>query len=347
MHRKGDNEEKPHYISYIDLGLDRICPTLIEMVQRGEIESVSVDMLLHIDINHCWFVFNPVDDKRTADYHGLFELTPSLLLHMYNRRVVVVDVSRRKTLFVKGIDLSEVRHNEIADLNVNGDRWEGDVVNGKPCGWGVFYDRDNHMTYEGFRIDGTNVCYGRSFFGDVGGVEYEGEWCEGKRWWRGTQYDRKGRVLFDGKWLDDYSLIDNVGMIVDDSWAYNRIERLFVSENSCNQLEGGMLDLSFLTELKELVVGNRSFFFVEEVRLIGLERIESIRIGDECFMQPEGRFYLKNCPSLKELYTFGQSFNPYFVCEIEDMEALETIRIGNQEKTTNNFVFASLVLKSV
>ena len=347
MYRKGDHEEKPHYISYIDLGLDRTCPTLIEMVQRGEIESVSMDMLMHIDTNHCWFVFNPIIDKRTGAYHGLFELAPFLLMQVYNWRVVVVDVSQRKTLFVKGIDLSEVRHNEIADLNVNGDRWEGDAVNGKPCGWGIFYDRDNHMTYEGFRIIRTNVCYGRSFFGDVGGVEYEGEWCEGMRWWRGTQYDRKGRVLFDGKWLDDYNLIDNAGMIVDDSWAYNRIERLIVSENSCNESEGGVLDLSFLTELKELVVGNRSFFFVEEVRLIGLERIESIRIGDECFMQPEGRFYLKNCPSLKELHILGQSFTPYFVCEIEDMEALETIRIGNQEKTTNNFVFASLVLKSV
>ena len=346
MHRKGDNEEKPHYISYIDLGLDRICPTLIEMVQRGEIESVSVDMLLHIDINHCWFVFNPVIDKRTGAYHGLFELAPFLLMQVYNWRVVVVDVSQRKTLFVKGIDLSEVKHNEIADLNVNGDRWEGDAVNGKPCGWGVFYDRDNHMTYEGFRIIRTNVCYGRSFFGDVGGVEYEGEWCEGMRWWRGTQYDRKGNMLFDGKWLDDISLIGNA-RIVGNNFVCNRTERLFVRKNSGNQLEGGILDLSCLTELKELVVSNRSFFFVEEVRVIGLERIESIRIGDECFMQPEGRFYLKNCPSLKELYIFGQSFNPYFVCEIEDMEALETIRIGNQEKTTNNFVFASLVLKSV
>ena len=104
--------------------------------------------------------------------------------------------------------------------------------------------------------------------------------------------------------------------------------------------------MSFLTELKELVVGNRSFFFVEEVRLIGLERIETIRIGDECFMQPEGRFYLKNCPSLKELYIFGQSFSLYCVCEIENMEALEIIRIGEQEETTYNFLNASLVLKS-
>lgn len=346
MHRKEDDGEKPHYISYIDLGLDRICPTLIEMVQRGEIKSVSMDMLLHIDINHCWFVFNLVDDKRTADYHGLFELAPSLLLHMYNRRVVLVDVSQRKTLFVKGIDLSEVKHNEIADLNVNGDRWEGDVVNGKPCGWGVFYDRDNHMTYEGFRIDGTNVCYGRSFFGDVGGVEYEGEWCEGRRWWRGTQYDRKGGVLFDGKWLDDISLIGNA-RIVGNNFVCNRIERLFVSENSGNQLEGGILDLSCLTELKELVVSNRSFFFVEEVRVIGLERIETIRIGDECFMQHGGRFYLKSCPSLKELRIFGQSFNPYCVCEIEDMEALEIIQIGEQDERTYNFQNASFVLKSV
>lgn len=345
MHRKGDHEEKPHYISYIDLGLDRICPTLIEMVQRGEIESVSVDMLLHIDINHCWFVFNPVIDKRTGAYHGLFELAPFLLMQVYNWRVVVVDVSQRKTLFVKGIDLSEVKHNEIADLNVNGDRWEGDAVNGKPCGWGVFYDRDNHMTYEGFRIIRTNVCYGRSFFGDVGGVEYEGEWCEGMRWWRGTQYDRKGGVLFDGKWLDDISLIGNA-RIVGNNFVCNRTERLFVSENSGNQLEGGILDLSCLTELKELVVSNRSFFFVEEVRVIGLERIETIRIGDECFMQHGGRFYLKNCPSLKELRIFGQSFNPYCVCEIEDMEALEIIQIGEQDERTYNFQNASFVLKS-
>lgn len=347
MHRKGDNEEKPHYISYIDLGLDRICPTLIEMVQRGEIESVSMDKLMHIDINHCWFAFNPVIDKRTGAYHGLFELAPFLLMQVYNWRVVVVDVSQRKTLFVKGIDLSEVKHNEIADLNVNGDRWEGDAVYGKPCGWGVFYDKDNHMTYEGFRIDKMNVCYGRSFFGDVGGVEYEGEWCEGKRWWRGTQYDRKGNMLFNGEWLDDYSQIDNVGMIIGNSLACNRIERLFVSENSCNQLEGGVLDLRFMTELKELVVHNRSFFFVEEVRLIGLERIETIRIGDECFMQHDGRFYLKNCPSLKELRILGKSFNPYCVCEIEDMEALEIIQIGEYDERSRNFLNASLKLKSV
>ena len=151
--------------------------------------------------------------------------------------------------------------------------------------------------------------------------------------------------MFDGKWLDDISLIGNA-RIVGNNFVCNRTERLFVRKNSGNQLEGGILDLSCLTELKELVVGNRSFFFVEEVRVIGLERIETIRIGDECFMQPEGRFYLKNCPSLKELRIFGQSFNPYCVCEIEDMEALEIIRIGDQEETTYNFLNASLVLKS-
>ena len=104
--------------------------------------------------------------------------------------------------------------------------------------------------------------------------------------------------------------------------------------------------MSFLTELKELVVGNRSFFFVEEVRVIGLERIESIRIGDECFMQHNGRFYLKNCPSLKELHILGQSFTPYCVCEIENMDALETIQIGQYDERTYNFLNASLVLKS-
>ena len=55
-------------------------------------------------------------------------------------RIVWVDVNKKELLEVEGVDLSEMKRNEIVDLSVEGDRWEGDVLNGNPCGWGVLFD---------------------------------------------------------------------------------------------------------------------------------------------------------------------------------------------------------------
>ena len=50
------------------------------------------------------------------------------------------------------MDLRGIKHKESVDLSVDGNRWEGDVLNGEPLGWGVMYDKDNHVMYEGFRV---------------------------------------------------------------------------------------------------------------------------------------------------------------------------------------------------
>ena len=75
---------------------------------------------------------------------------------------VLVDVESREVLGVDGlnhiVDLNEVKHNQTLDLNEEGDRWEGDVLNDSPWGWGVLYDKNNHRVYEGFRIGEKNVC---------------------------------------------------------------------------------------------------------------------------------------------------------------------------------------------
>ena len=63
-------------------------------------------------------------------------------------RIVRADVEKKELLRVDGIDVSEVKHKQILDLNDEGDRWEGDMLNGEPCGWGVLYDKDNHKVYE-------------------------------------------------------------------------------------------------------------------------------------------------------------------------------------------------------
>lgn len=66
--------------------------------------------------------------------------------------------------------------------------------------------------------------------------------------------------------------------------------------------------------------------------------------GQFHFREP---FCLKNCPKLKELKVGRCSFAEYSVCEIENVDALETIEMSSVNNWGNNFQYASLELRSV
>ena len=74
--------------------------------------------------------------------------------------IVCGDVKSHRLLTMMGKDLSGIERNRVLDLNDDGERWEGDVLNSKPYGWGVLYDSENRKMYEGFRVGSVNVCYG-------------------------------------------------------------------------------------------------------------------------------------------------------------------------------------------
>ena len=128
------------------------------------------------------------------------------------------------------------------------------------------------------------------------------------------------------------------------------IEIMSMSDNSCNEEEMKELDLSGCVSLRELKVGDECFSSVNEVKLIGLSELESVEIGMNSFTKkkndygndPNRHFYLKNCPKLKSLKTGRYSFSDYAVCEIENVDALESIEMGDRV-----FVYASLELKSI
>ena len=94
-------------------------------------------------------------------------------------RVIEVSVDSHELLRVNGEEVSGVEHKQVLNLSDDGERWEGDVLNNEPYGWGVLYDSENRRAYEGFRIGEVNVCYGTRYYSDIGVIEYEGEWCEG------------------------------------------------------------------------------------------------------------------------------------------------------------------------
>ena len=133
------------------------------------------------------------------------------------------------------------------------------------------------------------------------------------------------------------------------------MEVMIVDHNACNDKCYYQLDLSFFSNLKVFEVGDYSFAFVEEVKLIGLSQLERVVIGEKCFTKhknnyygndPSRHFYLKNCESVRELKIGHHSFSDYSVCEIENVPSLEVIEMGDVNERSFNFSYASLELKS-
>ena len=288
-------------------------------------------------------------------YEGLLEKSQSVVKELCLDRVIEVDIASHTLLRVNGEEVSEIEHAQVLDLSDDGERWEGDVLNNQPYGWGVLLDSENRMVYEGFRIGEVNVCYGRSYYPDLQKVEYEGEICEGQRWGRGIQYDRNGKTVIDGEWINNEHLSKRVVLNEENQLLHNRIEELIVESNSCNGMEWNALDLSFISHLRLLEVGDECFENVDEVKLIDLSKLERVVIGKNSFTKKKNswpsydasrRFYLKNCERLRELKMGCWSFNDYSVCEIKNVPSLEVIEMGKLNERSYNFRYASLELKS-
>lgn len=116
-----------------------------------------------------------------------------------------------------------------------------------------------------------------------------------------------------------------------------------------------VLNMSRFVNLQELSIGNGCFENVKELKLIGMNMLERVVIGENSFTKEknswgddsERHFYLKNCPKVKELRVGRYSFSDYSVIEIENVNRLEVIEIGELSDVSYNFYSASLRLRSM
>ena len=308
------------------------------------------EWMLKKDVKDSYLVLR---QKGLCCYHeGVIEEFPSIVIELCLNRVIEVSVDSHELLRVNGEEVNGIEHARVLDLNDDGERWGGDVLDNKPYGWGVLYDKEGEKKYEGFMIGEVNVCYGTQYYSDIEKVEYEGEWCEGKRWGRGIQYNRNGNTVFDGEWMNDEHLSKRAVLSEENQFLHNHIEELIVNDNCCNGTEWTALDLSFMANLRSLRIGNACFKNVEEVKLVGLSALENVSVGENCFTKHKHdynstrHFSLKNCERLRELKIGCWSFSDYSVCEIENVDCLEVIAMGELHKGSGNFCKASLELKS-
>ena len=128
-----------------------------------------------------------------------------------------------------------------------------------------------------------------------------------------------------------------------------------IVDNAVGVPDFSVLDLTRFSKLESLVIGDNCFSYVSSVDLIGLSELESVEIGMNSFTQHKNdygndsnrHFYLKNSPKLKSLKMGLFSFSDYTVIEIENVDALEVIEMGELNEESYNFAYASLELKSI
>ena len=130
------------------------------------------------------------------------------------------------------------------------------------------------------------------------------------------------------------------------------MEVITVGNNKCNGTND-RIDLSKYFNVKNVSIGNYCFPYQDVLNLTGLHSLERVMIGMNSFTKRKNSFgnnanrklYVKNCDALKELKIGYYSFSDYSVIEIENVNSLELIEIGELRRS-NNFRYASLELKS-
>ena len=131
------------------------------------------------------------------------------------------------------------------------------------------------------------------------------------------------------------------------------VTQLIVDCCCCNDDQLKTLDFSNWRALKGIEIGSHSFQSVEVVKIVGLNDLERVVIGKNCFTcempngpNPNRCFTLKDCEKLKELMIGRWCFSRYRVCEIENNPSLEVIEMGEMGWVSNVFYYASLTLSS-
>lgn len=131
------------------------------------------------------------------------------------------------------------------------------------------------------------------------------------------------------------------------------MEVITVGDGMCKG-ENERIDLSKYFNLKNVSIGDECFPYQDVLNLTGLHSLERVMIGENSFTKKKNdygynanrKLYVKNCDALKELKIGRFSFSDYSVIEIENVNSLELIEMGDMNDWSNNFYHASLELKS-
>ena len=263
-----------------------------------------------------------------------------------NHQIGDISYSEEQSILVEG----------IIDLD-HGTRFEGLVLTDKagiigiPFGYGEMYDDDGLLVFKGIMINWQRFGYGTSYH-DNGCVEYEGYWCDDNRFGSGKVYDRHSNLVNECFWVNgiENDIEDYEG---DGSEPLNiGMKHLKLTDN-CVLVDW---DVSYLLNLESIEIGIVCFASVKTFRIDGLNRLKTIKIGNNSFTQKKNScendesksFHILNCESLESIQIGEYSFSDFGgEFELKNLPQLQSILIGTIGSKSNNFYYSSFVIRGI
>ena len=139
------------------------------------------------------------------------------------------------------------------------------------------------------------------------------------------------------------SLNSSVNSIIIPGWA-------------CSDKEFTIFDFSRYTLVESIEIGDESFGSVQTFEIDGLNRLKTIKIGNNSFTQEKNdygndkskSFHILNCESLISIQIGEYSFSDYAgEFELKNLPQLQSIHIGKVSRASCNFFENSFVIRGI
>ena len=92
-------------------------------------------------------------------------------------------------------------------------------------------------------------------------------------------------------------------------WLDEDVEGIEVKNGMCNNEAFDEWNMNEYVRLKELIVGDECFQFVKDLRIVGLNALKKVDIGEQCFCKASGGvFEMRDCAELESVKIGDGSF---------------------------------------
>ena len=136
----------------------------------------------------------------------------------------------------------------------------------------------------------------------------------------------------------------------------NSITSIIVRNGSNNDINYKVFDYSELNHIESIEIGDYCFGSVQAFKIDRLNRLKTIKIGNNSFTQKKNdfghdkskSFHILNCESLKSIEIGEYSFSDFGgEFELKNLPQLQSIQIGRIESISKNFYRSSFVIRGI
>ena len=132
------------------------------------------------------------------------------------------------------------------------------------------------------------------------------------------------------------------------------VTSIVMPDRTCNDIEYTIFDFSRFTQVESIEIGNHCFASVKTFQIDGLNRLKTIKIGNNSFTQKKygnnesKSFHILNCESLESIQIGEYSFSDYAgEFELKNLPQLQSIQIGTVGRDSFNFYHSSFVIRGI